>query len=169
LNQLRLALCFHKAPALRLEFWTVNLSGEGSMHTGIAKEHIFPQGPCDSRRKFIWFLGNCGAVAAAWCLPFLAKSLNAQNKTKQPAPSNPTVESRVTKVVIKQLEVAPEKVKPSSRFKEDLGADSLDTVELVMAFEEEFDIEIPDSEAEKMVTVQDAINYIQQVATKKKK
>jgi acyl carrier protein len=140
------------------------------MYTEIAKKRIFPLSQRDSRRKFISFLGGCGAVVAASCLPFFSKTLEAQNKPKEAAPANPTVESRVTKVVVEQLGVAPEKVKPSSRFIEDLGADSLDTVELVMAFEEEFAIEIPDSEAEKMVSVQDAINYIsQQVATKNKK
>ena len=140
------------------------------MYTEITKERIFPLDRRDSRRKFISFLGSCGAVAAVSCLPFFSKTLEAQTKAKEPAPSSPTVESRVTKVVVRQLEVPPEKVKPSSRFIDDLGADSLDTVELVMAFEEEFDVEIPDSEAEKMVTVQDAINYIsKQLAPANKK
>jgi acyl carrier protein len=67
---------------------------------------------------------------------------------------------RVKKVVVEQLDVSPEEVTPSASFVEDLGADSLDVVELVMAFEEEFQIEIPDEDAEKIGTVQDAVNYI---------
>ncbi|HBD11007.1 MAG TPA: acyl carrier protein, partial [Porticoccaceae bacterium] len=59
-----------------------------------------------------------------------------------------------------QLGVKEEDVKPDSSFVDDLGADSLDTVELIMALEEEFDTEIPDEEAEKLTTVEDAINYI---------
>lgn len=67
---------------------------------------------------------------------------------------------RVKKVVVEQLSVDEKEVTAEASFQSDLGADSLDTVELVMAFEEEFSVEIPDEEAEKIVTVQDAINYI---------
>ena len=67
---------------------------------------------------------------------------------------------RVKKVVVEQLDVSPEEVTPTASFVEDLGADSLDVVELVMAFEEEFQIEIPDEDAEKISTVQDAVSYI---------
>ncbi len=67
----------------------------------------------------------------------------------------------VKEVVVEQLNVSPDEVKEESKFVEDLGADSLDVVELVMALEEKFDIEIPDSDAEKIVTVKDAIEYIQ--------
>ena len=67
---------------------------------------------------------------------------------------------RVKKVVVEQLDVNPDEVTPEASFVEDLGADSLDQVELVMAFEEEFDIEIPDEEAEKITTVQAAVSYI---------
>jgi acyl carrier protein len=75
--------------------------------------------------------------------------------------------SQVKKIVTEQLEVEGEKVTPSASFAEDLGADSLDTVELVMALEEAFDIEIPDEAAEKITTVQEAVNYIEsQVAAK---
>ncbi len=69
---------------------------------------------------------------------------------------------RVQKVVIEQLEVKEEEVKPEASFAQDLGADSLDTVELVMALEEEFDIEIPDEAAENIDTVEKAVNYIQE-------
>ncbi|MBD2447875.1 acyl carrier protein [Nostoc sp. FACHB-152] len=73
---------------------------------------------------------------------------------------------KVKKTVAEQLTVAPEKITPQSNFIDDLGADSLDLVELVMAFEEEFEIEIPDEAAEKILTVQDAVDYInKQVAT----
>lgn len=68
---------------------------------------------------------------------------------------------RVKKIVIDQLSVEPETVKPEASFANDLGADSLDTVELVMALEEEFDIEIPDEAAENIATVQAAVDYIQ--------
>jgi acyl carrier protein len=72
------------------------------------------------------------------------------------------VEAKVKDIIINELGVEPEKVTPEASFVEDLGADSLDTVELVMAFEEEFGMEIPDEEAEKLQTVRDAVNYIQQ-------
>jgi len=67
---------------------------------------------------------------------------------------------RVKKVVVEQLDVSPEEVTPTASFVEDLGADSLDVVELVMAFEEEFQIEIPDEDAEKISKVEDAVSYI---------
>ena len=71
-----------------------------------------------------------------------------------------TIEERVKKIVIEQLGVKEEEVKPEASFVDDLGADSLDTVELVMALEEEFDTEIPYEEAEKITTVQSAIDYV---------
>ncbi|MDC1436029.1 acyl carrier protein [Gammaproteobacteria bacterium] len=71
-----------------------------------------------------------------------------------------SVEERVKKIVSEQLGVKDEEVKNEASFVEDLGADSLDTVELVMALEEEFETEIPDDEAEKITTVQLAIDYI---------
>lgn len=67
---------------------------------------------------------------------------------------------RVRKVVVDQLEVGEEEVTPAASFVDDLGADSLDQVELIMAFEEEFDLEIPDEDAEGIRTVADAVNYI---------
>lgn len=70
------------------------------------------------------------------------------------------IEKRVKKIIAEQLGVKEDEVRNNSSFVEDLGADSLDTVELVMALEEEFDIEIPDEEAEKITTVQAAIDYI---------
>ena len=71
-----------------------------------------------------------------------------------------SVEERVKKIVAEQLGVNEDEVKSSSSFVEDLGADSLDTVELVMALEEEFETEIPDEDAEKITTVAEAVNYI---------
>ena len=70
------------------------------------------------------------------------------------------IEERVKKIIVEQLGVKEEDVKPAASFVDDLGADSLDTVELVMALEEEFDTEIPDEEAEKITTVQAAIDFI---------
>lgn len=72
------------------------------------------------------------------------------------------ITQRVTKIVVEHLGVEESKVSTSASFIDDLGADSLDTVELVMAFEEEFGCEIPDDAAEKILTVQDAISYIEQ-------
>ena len=72
------------------------------------------------------------------------------------------IADRVTKIVVDHLGVDKEKVTEGASFIDDLGADSLDTVELVMAFEEEFNIEIPDDAAEKILTVKDAIEFIQQ-------
>jgi acyl carrier protein len=69
---------------------------------------------------------------------------------------------RVKKIVVEHLGVEPEKVTPEASFIDDLGADSLDIVELVMAFEEEFNVEIPDDAAEKIATVKDATDYIDQ-------
>ena len=71
-----------------------------------------------------------------------------------------SVEERVKKIVVEQLGVKEEEVTSEASFVDDLGADSLDTVELVMALEEEFDIEIPDDDAEKIATVQAAIDYV---------
>ncbi len=70
------------------------------------------------------------------------------------------IQERVKKIIIEQLGVKEEEVKNEASFVDDLGADSLDTVELVMALEEEFDTEIPDEEAEKITTVQSAIDYV---------
>ncbi len=71
------------------------------------------------------------------------------------------VADRVKKIIVDQLGANPEQVTPEASFIDDLGADSLDTVELVMALEEEFDIEIPDEDAEKIATVGHAIEYIE--------
>lgn len=73
-----------------------------------------------------------------------------------------TVEERVKKIIAEQLGVEEDEVTPEASFVEDLGADSLDTVELVMALEEEFEIEIPDEDAEKILTVGKALNYIKE-------
>jgi acyl carrier protein len=72
------------------------------------------------------------------------------------------LEERIAEIIAEQLEVEVAEVTPEASFVDDLGADSLDTVELVMALEEEFGIEIPDEEAEKIATVKDAITYIQE-------
>jgi acyl carrier protein len=72
------------------------------------------------------------------------------------------IEAKVKDIIVNELGVEEEKVTREASFVDDLGADSLDTVELVMAFEEEFGIEIPDEDAEKLQTVGDAIEYIEQ-------
>ena len=77
------------------------------------------------------------------------------------------VADKVKSIIVEQLGVDEEEVTPDASFVDDLGADSLDTVELVMALEEEFETEIPDEEAEKIDTVQKAIDYIESHAKKK--
>jgi acyl carrier protein len=74
------------------------------------------------------------------------------------------IEERVTQIIVDQLGVEPSEVTANASFVDDLGADSLDRVELIMAFEEQFSQEIPDEDAEKIVTVQNAIDYIQKNA-----
>jgi len=71
-----------------------------------------------------------------------------------------SVEQRVKEIIADQLGVDIEKITPEARFVDDLGADSLDVVELIMAFEEEFGVEIPDEDAEKIATVKDVLDYI---------
>ena len=77
------------------------------------------------------------------------------------------VQDKITEIIVEQLGVKPEEVVPEASFVDDLGADSLDTVELVMAFEEEFGTEIPDEDAEKIQTVGDAIKYIDEKSGQK--
>ena len=76
------------------------------------------------------------------------------------------VQERVKNIIVEQLGVEADQVKPEAQFVNDLGADSLDTVELIMALEEEFDIEIPDDKAEKIKTVGEAVSYIEANAKK---
>ena len=75
--------------------------------------------------------------------------------------ANMSLSPKIKDIIVEQLSVDPEKVKPEASFIDDLGADSLDIVELVMAMEEEFDIEIPDEDAEKLKTVQDVTKYLE--------
>jgi acyl carrier protein len=77
------------------------------------------------------------------------------------------IEERVKEIIAEQLGVDRSKVIPEASFVEDLGADSLDTVELVMALEEQFEIEIPDEDAQKIITVKDAIDYVSSRAVEK--
>ena len=80
--------------------------------------------------------------------------------------SDQSIEQRVKNIIVEQLGVKPEQVTPEAKFIEDLGADSLDTVELVMALEEEFGSEIPDDQAEKLQSVGDVIKYIEDLQEK---
>ena len=77
------------------------------------------------------------------------------------------IQDKITEIIVEQLGVKPEEVTAEASFVDDLGADSLDTVELVMALEEEFGIEIPDEDAEKIQTVGDAIKYIEEKSSSK--
>jgi acyl carrier protein len=72
------------------------------------------------------------------------------------------IDQRVKDIIVEQLGVKPDQVAPEAKFIEDLGADSLDTVELIMALEEEFGIEVPDEQAEKLTTVGDVVKYIEE-------
>ena len=81
--------------------------------------------------------------------------------------ADPEIEAKVKQIIIDELGVDENEVTPNARFIDDLGADSLDTVELVMRFEEEFGIEIPDEDAEKITRVKEAIEYIENHAKKK--
>ena len=74
--------------------------------------------------------------------------------------ASPEMEARLKKIVAEQLGVDEAKIVPSAKFSDDLNADSLDLVEMIMSLEEEFGVEIPDEDAEKLLTVQDAIDYI---------
>jgi acyl carrier protein len=76
--------------------------------------------------------------------------------------SDKPIDQRVKDIIVEQLGVKPEQVVPAAKFIEDLGADSLDTVELVMALEEEFGIEVPDEQAEKLQSVADVIKYVEE-------
>ncbi len=80
--------------------------------------------------------------------------------------SNSDLVTKITQIIVGQLSVDPEKVKPEASFTEDLGADSLDVVELVMAFEQEFSIEISDDNAGKIKTVKDVIDHIEELINK---
>jgi acyl carrier protein len=77
-----------------------------------------------------------------------------------------SIEEKVKDIIVEQLGVNPEQVTPEASFIEDLGADSLDIVELVMAFEEEFGVEVPDEDAEKLTKVRDVIKYIEEKSSK---
>jgi acyl carrier protein len=91
--------------------------------------------------------------------------LAASNKnTNAPKMSDKSIEEKVKEIIVEQLGVSAEQVTTQAKFVEDLGADSLDTVELVMAFEEEFGIEVPDDEAEKLQSVGDVIAFVEKTA-----
>jgi acyl carrier protein len=89
----------------------------------------------------------------------IKRSRNPQPKHTEMADAS--IEDKVKNIIVEQLGVNEEQVTPEAKFIEDLGADSLDTVELVMAFEEEFGIEVPDEEAEKLASVGDVIRFIE--------
>ncbi|NBR71735.1 MAG: acyl carrier protein [Proteobacteria bacterium] len=80
--------------------------------------------------------------------------------------SEKSIDQKVKDIIVEQLSVNAEQVTPEAKFIEDLGADSLDIVELVMAFEEEFGVEVPDSDAEKLLTVGDVVKYIEDKQSK---
>jgi acyl carrier protein len=95
-----------------------------------------------------------------------ARGLSHALQTKDFMADEKSIEDKVKDIIVEQLGVNPEQVTPQASFIEDLGADSLDIVELVMAFEEEFGVEVPDEDAEKLQTVGDVISYIKERANK---
>src|SRR2546425_9492533 len=102
------------------------------------------------------------------CLPLCGTGLNSRATipTEQIFMAEKSIEEKVKDIIVEQLGVNPEQVTPQASFIEDLGADSLDIVELVMAFEEEFGVEVPDEDAEKLQTVGDVIKYIEEKSSK---
>ena len=102
------------------------------------------------------------------CLPLCGIGLNSRgtNTNRTTFMAEKSIEEKVKDIIVEQLGVNPEQVTPQASFIEDLGADSLDIVELVMAFEEEFGVEVPDEDAEKLQTVGDVIKYIEEKASK---
>ena len=90
--------------------------------------------------------------------------LPANQVIYSPLMADTNIADKVRDIIVEQLGVNPEQVTPEAKFIEDLGADSLDTVELVMAFEEEFGIDVPDEEAEKLLSVGDVIRYVEENA-----
>ncbi len=102
------------------------------------------------------------------CLPLCGTGLNPRgtNFNQTNSMAEKSIEEKVKDIIVEQLGVNPEQVTPQASFIEDLGADSLDIVELVMAFEEEFGVEVPDEDAEKLQTVGDVIKYIEEKSSK---
>jgi acyl carrier protein len=94
------------------------------------------------------------------------KKCPRQQRERRNFMTDKPIEEKVKDIIVEQLGVNPEQVTPTASFIEDLGADSLDIVELVMAFEEEFSVEVPDEDAEKLQTVGDVIKYIEEKASK---
>jgi len=94
-----------------------------------------------------------------------ASHRHIENELEKPMAEN-NIEQRVKKIIVEQLGVNADQVTPEAKFIEDLGADSLDTVELVMALEEEFGHDIPDEQAEKLQTVGDVIKYVEEIQAK---
>ena len=102
------------------------------------------------------------------CLPLCGTGLNprATNTNRANFMAEKSIKEKVKDIIVEQLGVNPEQVTDEASFIEDLGADSLDIVELVMAFEEEFGVEVPDEDAEKLQKVGDVIKYIEEKSSK---
>ena len=107
---------------------------------------------------------TCDAVPGLVLQP--SDLLRATNTNRTNFMAEKSIEEKVKDIIVEQLGVNPEQVTPQASFIEDLGADSLDIVELVMAFEEEFGVEVPDEDAEKLQTVGDVIKYIEEKSSK---
>src|SRR5205823_2507414 len=114
------------------------------------------------------FLIHLLAMLCPGCLPLCGTGRNPARATptEQILMAEKSIAEKVKDIIVEQLGVNPEQVTPQASFIEDLGADSLDIVELVMAFEEEFGVEVPDEDAEKLQTVGDVIKYIEEKSSK---
>jgi acyl carrier protein len=113
---------------------------------------------------------RAGNLRNRYCYHFAATlkhpAQQPTNPLKNICMSEKTIEEKVKDIIVEQLGVNPEQVTTNASFIEDLGADSLDTVELVMAFEEEFSVEVPDEDAEKLQKVGDVVKYIEDKTAK---
>jgi acyl carrier protein len=128
--------------------------------TGRAMSHL----PVLSAREK-WRI-NCLRLREGSLSPSAPKANQPPHLKPYSAMSDKTIEEKVKDIIVEQLGVNPEQVTREASFIEDLGADSLDTVELVMAFEEEFSIEVPDEDAEKLQKVGDVVDYVERKAQK---
>jgi acyl carrier protein len=114
----------------------------------------------DGGKKPLMVVVCLRAVAVLWQRDRIKQGFESNVFRKKDRRRPMAVEEKVKQIIVEQLQVDEAEVTPGASFQEDLGADSLDVVELVMQFEEAFDLEIPDEDAEKIKTVKDAIDYI---------
>jgi acyl carrier protein len=123
---------------------------------------------CLARRQVLLQLARCSLGLSSFVLLAPAERLLAQMKTSKPSAGSCSIEGLVKQIAVKQLGVQEKDIELTSRFEQDLGADSLDRCELTMAFEDKFEIEIPDADGQKLTTVGSAVEYITAHVSKSK-